>query len=514
MPNIDTSDYETDETLEAHIQSHIFNYQKHFPELYLSDFDIDDANILQDGIFSYNKETFSLFSRLLWYTDDRAGSIEDLITKIKTYSGRFIIALFSKLSEKKITQEQFESCKKIQFVLHVNETTSKNPQKGNHWTTLVIEIDLDFKKIFEEFKKIPFSENTEDNRNALYQLFTHKEPVSHLKAEEKFSEIGCSFLKDNPPRIKHYDSLNPEKDPLIACLKQYLSWEKSLNITPVFPEHPNCSTQRGHTCCEHTALNSFMIAAFEHGAFHPYENKIFSEYLRDFSNILKDFVEKKKKEREQKQKENTLTQTLLSSEDQQTQETQTELPLLSWLSNYLIEFKKHEREPCWTTPQPQSQKKINQHAFHQLRNFLSLLKINIDKMERSTRKDNLLTLHSKLESALETLEHYPDNGLTASSSSKPPPNEYQIFFDTCIQGIKEFTTDIDKHQNHPVVRVFIKILDFLATLLLGAGIAAKYFYLQNTTGSPHFFNFKTRTRKICDNILEEANNLKSQPQVK
>jgi len=49
---------------------------------------------------------------------------------------------------------------------------------------------------------------------------------------------------------------------------------------------------------------------------------------------------------------------------------------------------------------------------------------------------------------------------------------------------------------------------------LGAGIAAKYFYSRDTTGSPHFFNCKTRTREICDNILEEANNLELQSQVK
>src|SRR3990167_6817314 len=98
MPNINISDYETEETLEAHIQSHIFNYQNHFPELYLSEFHIDDANTFHDGIFSYDKKTFSLFSRLLWYNDNHKKSVTDLNEKIKTYTGRFIKELLLWLS--------------------------------------------------------------------------------------------------------------------------------------------------------------------------------------------------------------------------------------------------------------------------------------------------------------------------------------------------------------------------------------------------------------------------------
>src|SRR3989338_1085020 len=511
MPNINISDYETEETLEAHIQSHIFNYQNHFPELYLSEFHIDDDNTFHDGIFSYDKKTFSLFSRLLWYNDNHNKSVTDLNEKIKTYTGRFIKELFSKFLKNEITQEKFQSCEKIQFILHVNKTSLKNVRDGLHWTTLVIEVDLDFQKIFKKF--VSFTE-TENPQEAFRQHFTPIKPDSNFKAEEDYPEIACSYLQEHVPRIRHYDSQSPKDDFIITALKKVASPEPNLKIEPVLSDRQNCSTKKGNTCCEHTALNSFMVAAFGHGAFHPSKNKIFSKRLRDFSNTLKDFLEKKKKEREEKPKENTLTQTLLSSEDRQTQETQTAFPLLGWLNDYLIKFKNHEREPRWATPQAQSQEKIAHHAFHKLRKFLSLLKINIDKMESSSRKDKLLTLHSNLESALETLEDYPDSARTASSSSKPPHNEYQIFFDTCIQGIEEFRIDIDKHQNHVVVRVFIKILDVLTVILLGACIAAKYFYSRDTTGSPHFFNCKTRTREICDNILEEANNLELQSQVK
>lgn len=538
-PPINISTYEGDDVLFAHLASHINTYLKYFPGSYLPN--IDEQNTFQHSIFSHDRKTISAFVGWnCWFRDQSINeNAERLLKKISEYQGRFMAGIFLKLLKNEITLEQLLPCEKIQFILNINETSSKNVEEGRHWSTLAIEVDFPPPDLVIRKLLLFLQSNNECANPTLNSVFANlyheiikAEPPRasnniDLKTDQIAVALGNFWTQTSALsyKIRHYDSyLSYTKNLGMDNKNISALWAKALGVIPEFPPHINCSQQAGNVCCEHTALNSFMAAAFGHGAVREMGTSahMFSSNLRGFTSRFKESKVSFPATKREFDRSNFTYEPTLSDQ------YQASIPSLDWLNHFLGSNQKalgcssseppHQQETArensnYSSSKPSYQEEIWEwEMVNTLERYLILLRKNIDRMPETIRKTELNTLCTLLTGALRQL-HQPTLAIE-SSSNEIPPSKYKIFFDACHDAIEAYKKPIEEHQTHPLVRVLIKILDFFSFLLLGVGPFVKYHYSKDKTGAPYFFNFKTRTQEICGNILEKAHELELQSQVK